>query len=358
LTTVTIQASTPTAYEQTLAPGVVTITADSFPMQPMQPLSVQYSVSGTAQQGTTVQNLGSSLTLPFGQTSASFNVTPIDDHLGGPDLTVVITLSPSADYTLGSPSSATVTIVEATPAAPSLQLLDGATPLVNGTSNDSFGSVPVGSTASRTFSVQNTGSGTLTLSSLLLPVGFSLAGAFPSSVAPGSTASYTVSLNAAMAGSYSGPMSFADNDSANNPFQITLNGQVTAPAAAVLEGGMTLANGSGADSFGATPVGTSVQKTFSISNTGSDTLALTAGSLSLPAGFSLVGSFPSSVAAGGTASFVVQLDAAAAGSFSGTLSFNDNDPNNNPYRFTLSGQATATVIPYEASHLRIELTLR
>ncbi|QDT56190.1 hypothetical protein Pan44_42420 [Caulifigura coniformis] len=44
---------------------------------------------------------------------------------------------------------------------------------------------------------------------------------------------------------------------------------------------------------------------------------------------------------GGTATLSVQLDAAAAGSFSGLLSFATNDPDENPFQFTIAGSVTS-----------------
>jgi hypothetical protein len=52
---------------------------------------------------------------------------------------------------------------------------------------------------------------------------------------------------------------------------------------------------------------------FTIANSGAADIALTAGSLTLPAGFSLVGSFPTTVPAGGSTTFTVQMDATSVG---------------------------------------------
>ena len=43
------------------------------------------------------------------------------------------------------------------------------------------------------------------------------------------------------------------------------------------------------------------------------------------------------VAPGGSTSLVLQLDAAAGGSYAGSLSFNTNDPNNAVFQVNLSG---------------------
>lgn len=51
------------------------------------------------------------MTIPAGATAATITITPLNDALVELNETVVLTLSPNAAYTVGSSSSATVTIV-------------------------------------------------------------------------------------------------------------------------------------------------------------------------------------------------------------------------------------------------------
>jgi len=97
----------------------------------------------------------------------------------------------------------------------------------------------------------------------------------------------------------------------------------------------------GTFSFGTTPVGTSVTKTFTVTNSGSATLNLSA--LSVPSGFTITQNFASSIvaASGGTTTFQITMDAGAAATPSGTLTFTNDDADENPYNFTISG----TVLP-------------
>jgi subtilisin family serine protease len=78
----------------------------------LAPLTVKYTLSGSAQNGTDYQSLSGSVTIPDSATSATVTVTPIDDSDVEGSETVVLTLSPNAAYTVGSPSSATVTIAD------------------------------------------------------------------------------------------------------------------------------------------------------------------------------------------------------------------------------------------------------
>ena len=81
--------------------------------------------------------------------------------------------------------------------------------------------------------------------------------------------------------------------------------------------------------------GTPVQQEFEISNSGTGDLEL--GSISLPSGFSLVSTFSDTVLSyGETATLTVQLDATVGGTFSGSISFVNNDSDENPFDILVS----------------------
>ena len=75
-------------------------------------LPVNYTVGGTASGGTDYTTIPTSVVIPAGSTSATITVTPIDDTVSEGNETVVVTLSSSASYNVGSPSAATVTIAD------------------------------------------------------------------------------------------------------------------------------------------------------------------------------------------------------------------------------------------------------
>jgi hypothetical protein len=73
-------------------------------------LTVFYSVSGTATNGTDYQQVRPRALIKAGRDAVNVPVKPIDDAIAESDETVILTLSPDPGYTIGSPSSATVTI--------------------------------------------------------------------------------------------------------------------------------------------------------------------------------------------------------------------------------------------------------
>src|SRR5262249_4688926 len=100
------------------------------------------------------------------------------------------------------------------------------------------------------------------------------------------------------------------------------------PQVQVMDGSQAV--GSGRTVAMSTLVGSPVTHTFTVTNAGSQTLTL--GSLSaMPAGFTLTSPMgASSLAPGASTTFAIRLDAAAAGTYGGTVSFATNDPANNP----------------------------
>jgi hypothetical protein len=110
-TSATVAATTPVAQEAGAVPGVFTITRT--PEDIGNPVTVFYSISGTAVAGTNyVAITNGSVIIPSGQTTANVLVTPIEDNTPNPVLTVTMTLRGSGGYSIGFPSSATVSIAD------------------------------------------------------------------------------------------------------------------------------------------------------------------------------------------------------------------------------------------------------
>ncbi len=90
--------------------------------------------------------------------------------------------------------------------------------------------------------------------------------------------------------------------------------------------------------FGFTSAGNAVTKTITVVNSGYD--FLTVSSLSVPEGFTLVGDFPSGISPNSTNFFQVRLNADTSGIYTGTISFNTNDADENPFSFPVFGNVT------------------
>ena len=73
---------------------------------------MKYSVSGTATAGADYNPLSGIALISSGQSSVTIPFQPRSDTTVGTDETVIVTLQPDAAYSVGNPSSATVTILE------------------------------------------------------------------------------------------------------------------------------------------------------------------------------------------------------------------------------------------------------
>jgi len=104
---VTVLATDAAASEVGPNTGTFTFTRNAFTNA--SPLLVNFTVSGSATPGIDYASVGTSVTIPAGQNSATVTVTPVADGLPEPPETVVVTLA-SGQYAIGFQSEATVTI--------------------------------------------------------------------------------------------------------------------------------------------------------------------------------------------------------------------------------------------------------
>ncbi|MBL8697813.1 MAG: choice-of-anchor D domain-containing protein, partial [Alphaproteobacteria bacterium] len=235
-----------------------------------------------------------------------------------------------------------------------LSIVDGdATPAA--TDGTDFGAATQGAAAvQKTFTITNTGGSTLTTSSLVLPTGFTLVEGLSASIAAGGSDTFTVQLDTAVVGTKSGQISFATNDSDENPFNFSITGVVNPTPAEIAVSGLgvnivdgdTTPSATDATDFGAATQGAAaVQRTYTVTNSGGS--ALTTSGLVLPTGFTLVEGLSASIAAGGTDTFTVQLDTSVVGAKSGQISFTTSDADENPFNFSITGVVNAVVTPAE-----------
>ncbi|MCP3141841.1 Calx-beta domain-containing protein [Pyxidicoccus xibeiensis] len=103
-----ITATDSAAGEANANGGLFSVTAIPAPKAD---LSISFTVTGTATQGTDYGALTAPLTVPAGATSVGLSVSPIDDAVKEGSETVVVTLTATAGYTVGT-SGATVSVAD------------------------------------------------------------------------------------------------------------------------------------------------------------------------------------------------------------------------------------------------------
>jgi len=216
-----------------------------------------------------------------------------------------------------------------------------------------FGTVNVGSSVTHTFTIYNTGTGDLTLST-------------PTLLGPGATANYTISTlptSPVAPGGFTtfdvtfsptpnfGPtknatVSITNNDPNENPYTFAITGTRPVPEIDIQGNGISIADGDGSPSFndgtqwGFVGTGISVDHTFTIYNTGDVDLTLANARITgSTISFSVLTPPAATVAPGGSTIVVIRFSPSALGGAQKDAVFlvDTNDPNEDPYNFDLQG---------------------
>jgi len=104
---VSAEATVPVTAFKNTPPGVITLTRSG---PTTSPLTVQYSLGGTATNGVAYQTLPTSVIIPAGTNSVPVLITPIDYSFQEAQQIVILTISNSLDYAVAFADSGTVTI--------------------------------------------------------------------------------------------------------------------------------------------------------------------------------------------------------------------------------------------------------
>jgi F5/8 type C domain/Bacterial Ig-like domain len=225
---------------------------------------------------------------------------------------------------------------------------------------DAVSGTVAGTAVALTYTVRNSGTAPLTISGATVVASQANVVATvttqpTASVAAGGSTSLVVSVIPPAAGAWSFTLSTPNNDANENPYNWTVSGNAAVALAPELDVSRSgaLADG-GSDTVSATSAGTAFPLTYTLTNSGSAAL-LISGATSVAAQSNVTATITTqpaaSVGAGAATSLVVSVTPTAAGLWSFTLSTPNNDANENPYNWTVSGTATATPEP-EAAVLR------
>jgi hypothetical protein len=227
--------------------------------------------------------------------------------------------------------------------------------IADGGSKD-FGPVFAGGNSSLTFTIRNIGNGDLT--GLGITINGVDAGLFTVTAnatapvtGPAGVTTFTVRFAPGTLGLKTAALHIANNDSDENPFDITLTGTgtaVAAPEIAVEQPlGVNIVDG-GSKDFGSVTAGGNNSLTFTIKNTGS--ADLTGLGITIDGAgasqFSVTAN-PSSPVGGpsGGTTFIVRFAPTSDGLKTAALHIASNDADENPFDITLTGTQSAALFP-------------
>jgi len=252
---------------------------------------------------------------------------------------------------------------------PEINMLGNAVTIVDGdptpstTDHTDFGNVNVtGGTMVRTYTIQNTGTSALNLTGTA-PTYIVISGtnaadftvtANPSTpISAGGSTTFSITFDPSALGVRTATISIDNNDSDENPYDFSIQGTgaVVAPEINIQGNAITIVDGDTTPSatdkthFGVTDITTgTVVNTFTIQNSGLATLNLTgtgptyiAISGTNAADFTVTANPSASIAAGGSTTFSITFNPSTIGLKTATLTIANDDSDENPYDFTISG---------------------
>jgi alpha-tubulin suppressor-like RCC1 family protein len=223
-----------------------------------------------------------------------------------------------------------------------------------------FGTPVTGvATATKTFTVRNSGNQPLHLSSIAIAgtnaSDFSLdRGGVPSVLATGMTATFTVTFNPTTTLARVAKLQVISDDPQSGGFSATLFGRGVPPTpeisifAGAVSDGNELTDAGSTQSFGPALLGSAtITRTFTIHNTGTASLSpisTNVANTSLGATFSVSAPASTSLAPGETTTFTVSYSPALAGVQSGVIHVLSNDSDESSFDIPVSGTALAPSI--------------
>ena len=335
------------------APAVVNLSATAVAPAPqifLSSSSIQFGTVGvgsTSNQNLTISNNGSAdLTISaISVTGAGFGVSGITTPktlAAGQSVSVGVSFQPAG----GGGVSGTLIITSNDPANPLTVTLAGTGSTiapgrleVNPTS-ESFGNVNIGSSSTKSIILNNPGTTSVPISIIAVSgTGFSVDGiTTPFTLNGGATATLNAVFAPTAGGSASGSVTIT-TDGFHSPVTITLTGTGAQP-------GLSIAPASFA--YGSVVDGQTKSQTFTLTNTGSTPLTISQLAIS-GAGYSLSGlTTPSTIAAGGSATFNAVFAPTTAGSLPGKVTISSDAPAS-PSTVALTGTGAAGTVALAAN---------
>lgn len=311
----------------------------------------------TSNSGTTTTYSATGLS---GGTTYYFSLVPYSSYLSDPS-------------TLNYRTAATIPVTTcSTSIAPEMNVrgVVGANPTIadgdttpQGTDNTLFATVVIPGSQAKNFRIENTGNAVLNITSITMVGGntadFVVSGiTLPTTIAAGASLDFTVTFTPSAAGVRSTTLTIANNDANENPYNFLIQGNGTLVASVdmnVRGNGQSIPDnsiypvGTNWTAFGVATVGmTTVVRTFTIENLGSTALSLTGAPFVTVTGphasMFTVTVQPSTGTISGSSSvtFDVTFNPTSPGAKNATIVIANNDPDENPYNFNISGTAKGT----------------
>ncbi len=225
--------------------------------------------------------------------------------------------------------------------------------------NTDFGTSNIGIAVTKTFVIQNTGTGILNISGINMTGtnagDFIILGSpsYPYTIAASASKIFTVQFTPALLGNRSATVNIQNSDYNESLYDFAIQGAGAAPeinlqgnTVTILDGSNTLNTSNNTD-FGSVIYNNAITKTFVIQNTGTGTLnissiAITGATSSM---FTLINapSVPFNLAGNASQTFTIQFLPTAIGTNSALVTINNSDSDESSYDFVIGGSGLKDV---------------
>lgn len=244
-------------------------------------------------------------------------------------------------------------------AAPEIDVMGNGVSIVDGdvspTAGDDtdFGTIALGNNDVHTFTIDNSGTGTLNVTSIVMSgtnaADFAVGGiTLPATVAAGASTTFTLTFTPAAAGVRTATVTINNDDADEGTYDYVVQGTGMAnPEIDVLGNAVSITDGDATPSttddteFGSVALGNNDVHTFTIDNSaGTGTLTVTSMSVTgAGSGDFVVGgiSFPANITAGGSTTFTLTFTPSTAGPRIATVNINSNDADEGSYNYAVQG---------------------
>ncbi|TAE35383.1 MAG: choice-of-anchor D domain-containing protein, partial [Sphingobacteriales bacterium] len=288
----------------------------------------------------TVAKMPVSTVLAGGSTSVSIKYSPTTLGLSACIISIVTNDADENPYTFGLKGNGASPEIIIT--GRNNEVVSGSTFASVNTGTD-FGNINVNANLTRSYSINNTGNVSLSLGAISLSnSAYTVTRAPAASVAPGASTTLSVTYTPVVGGIAPCIVSIVNNDINENPYTFALTGNGLTPEIRItgrsneIVSGNTIASATLGTNFGNVAIGASFMRSYSITNTGNFNLALGAISLSNSA-YTVTQAPAASVAPGASTTLSVTYTPVVGGIAPCIVSIVNNDINENPYTFALTG---------------------
>jgi hypothetical protein len=233
-----------------------------------------------------------------------------------------------------------------------VSIVDGATPASTSNATD-FGTVATSTNVTKTYTIENTGSADLVLTSPFVQKSlglteFTITQPTLTTIPAGSSTTFSVAFNSSTAGTFNENIEVLCNDTDEGVYNYAIKAiaEVPTPNITVKGNNINIVAGDSTPSatdltdFGTSIINTSSSKNFTIENAGTGPLTVNSITMNTGTSYTIAGiALPATIAVGGFTTFTINFNSLAAGTFTDTVIITNDDPTDSSYTFTVTAKA-------------------